>query len=300
MEQLTLSTLQTDLDQLPYLWEHLNLEEQRELDRLLGGVNLLRQALTQPGLLMRLAGRTPDPWQQRLLESQAQYMILNCARQSGKTWSVAELAVKQALSAYSQLILILAPTERQSTEFLTVVNLYLNLLGNPIGKTKDTETRIHFRNGSRIIALPDKEKNVRCYSGVQLLIVDEAARVSDSLFRTIRPMLSISRGRLVVLSTPYGQRGFFHKEWTEGRNIERYLVPVRPEGWQAGRKIGKGGRLVRGLCPRHEADFLEDEKRTLGPRWYQQEYLCSFEAIEGAAFDTALIDRALTSSISSI
>jgi hypothetical protein len=47
-------------------------------------------------------------------------------------------------------------------------------------------------------------------------IIDEAARVPDALYRTVRPMLATSGGRLVCLSRPNGRHGFFHDEWTNG------------------------------------------------------------------------------------
>jgi hypothetical protein len=36
------------------------------------------------------------------------------------------------------------------------------------------------------------------------------------LYRAVRPMLAVSGGRLVCLSTPYGRRGFFHDAWAQG------------------------------------------------------------------------------------
>ncbi len=43
------------------------------------------------------------------------------------------------------------------------------------------------------------------------LKIDEAARVSDELYRAVRPMLATSGGRIVLLSTPFGKRGFFFR-----------------------------------------------------------------------------------------
>ena len=37
-------------------------------------------------------------------------------------------------------------------------------------------------------------------------VIDEAARVEDALYYSVRPMLAISHGRLVALSTPFGRR----------------------------------------------------------------------------------------------
>jgi hypothetical protein len=57
-------------------------------------------------------------------------------------------------------------------------------------------------------ALPGTEKTIRGFSGAALLIVDEAARVDDALYYAVKPMLAVSGGSLLMLSTPYGRRGF--------------------------------------------------------------------------------------------
>jgi hypothetical protein len=112
-------------------------------------------------------------------------------------------------------------------------------------------------NGSRIIALPGTEPTVRGYSGVDLLVIDEASRVQDELYYSVRPMLAVSGGRLIALTTPFGKRGFFHAAWTEGTEWERI-------------------KIVAYDCPRISRAFLEEERRTLPPLWFQSEYLCEF------------------------
>ena len=37
-------------------------------------------------------------------------------------------------------------------------------------------------------------------------------------------------------------------------------------------------------CPRIDDEFLAEERKALGERWYQQEYFCSFEDVVGAVF----------------
>ena len=80
------------------------------------------------------------------------------------------------------------------------------------------------RTGSRIVSLPGTEHTVRGYSGVALLAIDEAARVPSDLYLSVRPMLAVSGGSLMMLSTPYGRRGVFFEEWTNGTGWERYEV----------------------------------------------------------------------------
>ena len=56
--------------------------------------------------------------------------------------------------------------------------------------------------------------------------MDEAARVDDGLYYATRPMLAVSGGALIMLSSPAGRRGVFFEEWTEGAGWDRYEVPA--------------------------------------------------------------------------
>jgi len=103
-------------------------------------------------------------------------------------------------------VLCLSPTLRQSGELLRNVSHFYGQEPT-VPSTAESALKLELENGSRIISLPGKEQNVRGYAGVSLLIVDEAARVSDDLYYSVRPMLAVSSGRLIALSTPFGTRG---------------------------------------------------------------------------------------------
>jgi len=133
-------------------------------------------------------------------------------------------------------------------------------------------------NGSRIEALPGTEKTVRGFSGVDLLIVDEAARVADELYFAVRPMLAVSGGRLLMLSTPFGKRGVFYSEWTEGTGWEHYTVTAAE-------------------CLRIPPAFLLEEREALGEWWYAQEYECRFMEAVDAVFTSELIQAALSDEV---
>ncbi|MGP8205931.1 MAG: terminase large subunit domain-containing protein, partial [Acidimicrobiales bacterium] len=75
---------------------------------------------------------------------------------------------------------------------------------------------LQFPNGSRIIGIPGREATLRGYSAVSLLIIDEASRVEDAVYKALRPMLAVGDGDLWLLSTPFGKRGFFYENWTAG------------------------------------------------------------------------------------
>ena len=109
---------------------------------------------------------------------------------------------------------------------------------------------------------------------MRLLVVDEAARVPDALYYAIRPMLAVSAGRIVAMSTPFGRRGWFHQEWTAGGpDWRRLQVPASD-------------------CPRISPDFLDQERASLGPWWFAQEYDCQFMDTHDQVFATEFIDAA--------
>ncbi len=218
-----------------------------------------------------------DPWQHDALRSEAPRILLNIARQGGKSSVSGLLATHTALVHAGALVLILAPSERQAKEtFAKAAGVYL-AAGQVVPSDSYRKLGMELANGSRIEALPGTEKTVRGYSGVDLLIVDEAARIDDALYYAVRPMLAVSGGRLMMMSTPYGKRGVFYEEWTSGaaREWERYEVPAAE-------------------CPRITPEFLEEERRTLPRRVYRQEYECSFEDTDDQVFSHEDVQAAIS------
>jgi hypothetical protein len=238
----------------------------------------LRLALDRTKFAKEL-GIIPDRWQEDLLDSSSNRVLLNCSRQSGKSTMAAVIALHRALYHPGSLILVLAPAERQAKELFSKVAAFYRMLGHAIAADSARKLGVQLTNGSRIEALPGSEKTIRGFSGVDLLILDEAARVADALYHAVRPMLAVSGGRLLMLSTPYGKRGVFFEEWeSETASWERYEVPAAD-------------------CPRISKAFLEEEQASLPQRIYQQEYCCEFVETEDQVFGHDLIKAAVTEDV---
>jgi hypothetical protein len=86
-------------------------------------------------------------------------------------------------------------------------------------------------------------------------------------------MLAVSRGRLVALSTPFGQRGWFFDAWQGGGPWKKVQITWRD-------------------CPRIAPDFIAEERQALGDSWVRQEYECEFTALEGLVYPD--FEQALT------
>ena len=142
--------------------------------------------------------------------------LLNCSRQWGKSTVTAAKAVHRAFTKPESLVVVLSPTARQSGEFLRKAGGFARRLGIRPRGDGDNEISLLFPNGSRIVGLPGMEDTVRGFSAVSLMLIDEAARVSDDLYKAVRPMLAVGDGDLWLMSTPNGKRGFFYEEWANG------------------------------------------------------------------------------------
>jgi hypothetical protein len=238
----------------------------------------LRLAVNREKWAEQELGLVLDGWQHDLLRSRSNRVLLNCSRQSGKSTMAAVIALHRAIHYRGALVLCLAPALRQSQElFAKVLNFYRDL-DRPVSPQAERKLSLELENGSRIVTLPGTEKTIRGFSGTSLLIVDEASRVADELYFAVRPMLAVSGGSLMMLSTPYGRRGVFFEEWTGGHGWERYKIPAAE-------------------CPRISSEFLEEERNTL-PSWvYRQEYECSFEETEDQVFTTEMVERAVSSEV---
>ena len=69
---------------------------------------------------------------------------------------------------------------------------------------------------------------MRGFSAISLVLIDEASRVDDALYKSLRPMLAVGGGDLWLLSTPYGKRGFFYDCWEHGGSSWfRIAVPAK-------------------------------------------------------------------------
>jgi hypothetical protein len=255
------------------------------LTRLGKDVATLRAQLAPPPApLTRLAmadrlGLTLDDWQRDALQSEARQLLLNVTRQGGKSTVAALLGLHEALTQPHALVLAVSPGERQSKLLFRKLMGYYRALAKPVPAVVENKLSLELVNGSEVHALPGQEDTIRGFSGVTLLLVDEASRVADELMAAVRPMLAVTGGRLVSMSTPWGKRGWWFQAWSEGGDDwQRYEVPAAK-------------------CPRIPAWFLEQERRSLSRLFYESEFECTFVEPEDAAFSYDAIARAFDPNI---
>jgi phage terminase large subunit-like protein len=235
----------------------------------------LRHALDPVAFATERLGVVPDDWQARVLRSNATRLLLNCTRQSGKSTTTAILATHTALYQPGALILMISRAHRQSMELFAKTADYLKQAGTRLAA--DNATSCTLTNGSRVISLPgDNPDTLRGYSAPALVVFDEAAFALDGVYQAVRPMLAVSNGRLALLSTPHGKRGFYYDAWHS-----------TTENWQR-------ERIPAEQCPRISAEFLATERNTIGEYWFRQEYGCEFVETNDQLFRENAIERAFS------
>jgi hypothetical protein len=239
----------------------------------------LRYALDPVAFAIDRLGFTPDPWQERVLRSTKRQVLLNCTRQAGKSTTTAVIAAHTAIYRPNSLILLVSKAQRQSAELFAKVSGFLSAMETPPELDSDNRLSCKLVNGSRIISLPGDGDTIRGFSAATLVIEDEAAFVTDSLYQAVRPMLAVSGGKLILMSTPHGKRGHFFNAWASGgaawhrESITAYQVP------------------------RISAEYLADERREIGDWWFAQEYECQFVDEMDQLFSTASIQAAITADV---
>jgi hypothetical protein len=143
---------------------------------------------------------------------------------------------------------------------------------------EDNKTSFELKTGSRVVCLPGSADTVRGFSAPDLIIEDEAAFVDDAFNRAIRPMLAVSQGRLILMSTPNGKRGHFFEAWDSGDEWTRTKVSAQD-------------------CPRITQAFLDSERKALGEYFYRQEYECQFVDSAHQLFRSSDIERAISDEV---
>ena len=222
-------------------------------------------------------GFEPDGWQARLLRSKASQCILNCGRQVGKSTVVAALALHTTLYKAGSLVIVIAPSQRQSRELFIKLTGFLACLEPPEILEEETKLSLMLSNGSRVVTLPgDNPRTVRGYSAPALIIEDEAAFVSDETFDALLPMLAASpEGRIVLMSTAYIAAGHFYAIWHGFGDWERYEHPTSD-------------------CPRVSREWLAARRRD-DPLRFGREYACQFGSPEDSLFTVEMLDRMVVS-----
>lgn len=157
----------------------------------------------------------PKEYQASLLRDEKKRIVVRWCRQAGKTTCIALRAVWFAIVHPKTLTLIVAPSLRQSIIMRDRIQDFLMVLSKENRRRlveKLQRTTVQFKNGSRIVALPNSPQLLRGYTASQV-ICDEAAFFHDDdlvFYNVLYPMLATTDGVLIASSTPWSKDSVFY------------------------------------------------------------------------------------------
>ncbi|MEM2130001.1 MAG: terminase family protein, partial [Candidatus Bathyarchaeia archaeon] len=227
----------------------------------------------------------PTPYQEAFLTEESKRVLLCWSRQSGKTTTIAARAIWFALTHPQTLTLIVAPSLRQSMILSDRIQDFLARLSpeNRRGWVeKQQRTQILFKNGSRIIALPNSENLLRGYTA-HCVIADEAnffANDEDIFFSVLMPMLSTTDGALIVSSTPWNKDSVFYRFYNDPA-FKKHVVT-----WEDAKNAG----LIK-------QDFIDQIRALLPAERFQREYESKFVEDVDAWLPQSLIVKCIDSNL---
>lgn len=214
---------------------------------------------------------TLDPWQKEYVfdKNPISWNFLLAGRQSGKTTAMSLRAVELCVHHFKkgEMVLINSITEKQALHMLTKALIYAKDQYASLvvlkGKDKPTMHKLLFKNGTGILcyAAGDTGEGQRGFT-IKKLMIDEGSRMSEEYFIAAMPMLSVIKGSVDIGSTPAGKT---HKDGTKkffyqcslDKKYNKYYISAED-------------------CPRHEKEFLIDQKERLTRLAYAQEYMAEF------------------------
>lgn len=201
--------------------------------------------------------------QAEVMASEARFRILRAGRRWGKTRLAAHETVMAATSKPGQMVWWVANNERNVMRGYRNVlrQLPRELLVKDPPSEKANVRVLELKNGSRIEFYTAGTPDALIGEGVDFLVVDEAAAIEESVwYQRLRPTLSDTGGRALIISTPRG-RNWFYKLWQRGQ---------RPGTGYA------SWHFTSYDNPYIENEEIDDARDTLPSIVFQQEYLAEF------------------------
>lgn len=206
------------------------------------------------------------PFQDECVEQfiEHRFNIVLKSRQLGLSTLVAAYSVWLAIFHREKNILVIATKLKVAQNFIVKVKTAIKSLPAWMlvpSIVSNNRQEIIFSHGSQIKAIPTSDDAGRS-EALSLLIIDEAAFVRnfDTIWTGIYPTISTG-GRVIILSTPNGVGGQYHKLYVDADAGLNEFNPIN---------------LPWNVHPERDNDWFEKITKNLSKRQIAQEYLCDF------------------------
>ncbi len=215
-----------------------------------------------------------DPWQKEVLACKGN-LVLRSGRQVGKSAIISIKVSEYALNHKKKQIMVIAKTERQAQLLFMKILAYLGTTHRreiKVGKDRPTKHKLSLKNGSVIHCLPagDTGYGIMGYT-IDMLVADEAAFIPEEVWNSVIPTLTITKGTIILLSTPFLKQGYYYNCFNDATFTSFHQSTED--------------------CPRRDVKFLENQKKSLSKAQYAQMYLGMFVEDLKRKFPDELVNK---------
>ncbi len=216
------------------------------------------------------------PHQLEFMTCGTRIVVVASARQIGKSTACAIKAIHTAFSRQSK-VLVVSPSLRQSGLMFATIRQYIQeselLRGSLVD---DTKTYIKLSNGSELWCLPDSPAQIRGFSKVTTVIIDEANFCSQELLRAVQySLLTVPESQLFMISSPWSIEHWFYRYYQDGQDKKDPTVSSFHYTYEASPLIQK--------------DYVDRMKDKITEEEYKTEILGEWIGDEDAYFDYELV-----------
>lgn len=222
----------------------------------------LRAARVDLAAFARLCARPLTAWQARALQLERRFTVVVAPRQTGKSRSLALLALHWAFRQPGQRVLIVSAGEEAAKRLLAEVRDLAASSPLLSGSVVDESIGLlTLSNGSEVRSVPASERQVRGWT-VDLLLVDEAALIDDDLLLSAALPTTAARpdARIVLASSPLGTAGPFYDYALRGdrgsANVATFHWRLSDAEWVTPETVAA---LREGMSPQRQAAELDGE-----------------------------------------
>ena len=210
--------------------------------------------------------------QKTICTNDSRFRVAVTGRRFGKTHCALRELAKHAAKE-NQKVLYCAPSYRMAKS-IAWENLKAKLKElRWVSQTNEAELTITLKSGSKIFLKGAENKDALRGAGYDFIVLDEFQDLDSELWTAVlRPTLSDKKGKAMFIGTPRGVGSFSH---------DMYTMAKETKDWSAFTFTTIEGGQVDQL-------EIEEAKRDLDERTFQQEYNATFNTYSGTvhfAFD---------------
>lgn len=202
---------------------------------------------------------TIDATRKEILKDKTRYKILSCGRRWGKSYFSILFLLSKPLKRNERRWIVF-PTYRQAK--MVSWSILKDIFAKKDVSINETELSITFDNGAKIeLKGADKPDSLRGVS-TTMVVMDEYSYMKENVWgEIIQPTLAETKGSALFVGTPTGVQNHFYDLFVKGQSKGGDY-----KSWQF--TTLDGGFISE--------DEVENAKKNLDKRTFEQEYLASF------------------------